>query len=299
MEQRHGLEQIQGAELSWGRRLLMCPPDEFGIEYSINPWMNVDHGVDVVRAHRQWQTLRDTLIAAGATVEVLPAQPGVPDLVFTANAGLVDGDRFAVATFRHEQRQPERIATAQWFGDHGFDVEALPAPLVQEGAGDALPFRDRLVAGYAQRSGRTAYDYLARVNDLAIQPVRLVDPRLYHLDIVFCPLDDRSALVVPSGMASDDARALIAAIPDPIIVEHSDALHFVANSVVVGRAVVMPHVPREIGHALEARGFSVVECPMSEFQKAGGACRCLTLALDVDLPRRSRVAMRRASGRIA
>jgi N-dimethylarginine dimethylaminohydrolase len=277
----------------------MCPPDEFGIEYSINPWMDVHHGVDAVQAHRQWQALRDTLTTAGATVEVLPAQPGVPDLVFTANAGLVDGDRVALATFRHEQRQPERITTAQWFAEHGFVVDELPLPLVQEGAGDALPFRDRLVAGHGMRSRLSAYDHLARTNGLAIQPVRLIDPRLYHLDIVFCPLDDRSALVAPSGMARDDARALVESIPDAIIVEHSEALQFVANSVVVGRTIVMPKVPSEIGRALEARDFAVVECPMSEFQKAGGACRCLTLALDVDLPRRAVAATRRASERIA
>ncbi|MEO8695023.1 MAG: arginine deiminase-related protein [Acidimicrobiales bacterium] len=294
------MEQIEAAApLEWGRRLLMCPPDEFGVEYSINPWMNVDHGVDAVLAHRQWQALLDTLTAAGAAVEVLPAQPGVPDLVFTANAGLVDGDHFALATFRHVQRQPERLTTAAWFAEHGFVVDELPAGLVQEGAGDALPFRDRLVAGHGLRSRRSAYDYMARAKGLAIQPVRLVDPRLYHLDIVFCPLDDRSAMVAPSGIVRRDALALVESIPDPIIIEHSDALQFVANSVVVGRTVVMPYVPREIGRALEARGFAVVECPMSEFQKAGGACRCLTLALDVDLPRRSAVAMRRASERIA
>ena len=288
MEQRDGVQPVEyAAELPWGRRLLMCPPDQFGVEYSINPWMDVDRAVDTDRAHQQWQDLHDALIGAGATVEVLRSPPGVPDLVFTANAGLVDGDLFSVATFRHDERQPERATTARWFAERGFVVDELPSPLVQEGAGDALPFRDRLVAGYGLRSQLRAYDHLARAQDVAIQPVRLVDPRLYHLDIVFCPLDHRSALVAPSGMARKDARALLASIPDPIIIDPTEALRFVANSVVVARTIVMPYVPPAIGRALEARGFTVVECPMSEFQKAGGACRCLTLALDVDLPHRA------------
>ena len=45
----------------------------------------------------------------------------------------------------------------------------------------------------------------------------------------------------------------------------------------------MPTVPPRVGRQLEAWGFDVVECPVDEFLKAGGGCRCLTLALDVDL----------------
>jgi N-dimethylarginine dimethylaminohydrolase len=265
----------------------MCDPGEFGVEYSINPWMDVEQRVDSELAFRQWEALRDTLSAAGATVDVLPSRPGVPDLVFTANAALVDDERVVLAAFRHEERQPEGAVTAEWFDAQGFDIESLPPLGFQEGAGDALPFRDQLIAGHGFRSNLRAYEHLSRVDGLSIRPVRLVDPRLYHLDIVFCPLDDQTAMVVPSGLARSDARALLSSIPDPIVVEHGDALRFTANSVAVGRAVVMPHVPPAVGRALEARGFSVVECAMSEFQKAGGACRCLTLALDVSLPRRT------------
>jgi N-dimethylarginine dimethylaminohydrolase len=38
-----------------------------------------------------------------------------------------------------------------------------------------------------------------------------------------------------------------------------------------------------VGRQLEAWGFDVVVCDISEFLKAGGGCRCLTLALDVTL----------------
>ena len=43
----------------------------------------------------------------------------------------------------------------------------------------------------------------------------------------------------------------------------------------------MPAVPPRVGRQLEAWGFTVVECQVDEFLKAGGGCRCLTLALDV------------------
>ena len=35
-------------------RILMCPPDYYGIEYEINPWMSRSRGSTPERAHRQW-----------------------------------------------------------------------------------------------------------------------------------------------------------------------------------------------------------------------------------------------------
>jgi hypothetical protein len=79
-----------------GRRL-MCPPTHFGVVYEINPWMHVASPVDVppdpLRAADQWVGG----CAPGATrtsaVEVVVADPvpGLPDMVFTANAGVTTG----------------------------------------------------------------------------------------------------------------------------------------------------------------------------------------------------------------
>ena len=70
-------------------------------------------------------------------------------------------------------------------------------------------------------------------------------------------------------------------MPEPLVLDTDEALSFCANSVVVGTTVVMPSVPRRVGHQLESWGFDVTECRVDEFLKAGGGCRCLTLALDV------------------
>ncbi|MEZ6073731.1 MAG: hypothetical protein R3C10_26500 [Pirellulales bacterium] len=79
-------------------RILMCRPSYFGIEYEINPWMNVHSGADAVLAVQQWEGLRRLLVDAGAAIEEITPIAGLPDLVFTANAGLVfrePRDRFA------------------------------------------------------------------------------------------------------------------------------------------------------------------------------------------------------------
>ena len=75
-------------------RILMCPPDFYGIEYEINPWMSRSRGSDSEKARGQWRRLHDTLGGLGVQLELMTPQPGLPDLVFTANAGLMFKNRF-------------------------------------------------------------------------------------------------------------------------------------------------------------------------------------------------------------
>src|SRR5258708_2010650 len=163
-------------------RLLMCPPTHFDVRYEINPWMDVHDSVDLGRAVDQWEHLVDRLRAAGAAIELIEPSPGLPDMVFTANAGLVDADRFVAARLRHAERRGERAHFESWFQTHGYELASLPPDGVQEGAGDALPFAGTLVAGYRMRSDAAGLTGLARAVDAPILAVELTDPRLYHLD---------------------------------------------------------------------------------------------------------------------
>lgn len=268
-------------ELPWGRRYLMCPPEHFGVLYEINSWMHTEVAVDVDAARSQWEALAATLRAAGAAVEVQAPVEGLPDLVFTANAGVVNGRQFVPARFRHPERQGETPHDVAWFAANGFVVDELPLGVSHEGAGDALPFGDVLVSGYRMRTDAASHAYLSHLTGVAVRSVELVDPRLYHLDLTFCPLDDRRALVAPMGWDSYGRRVMKSLVPEPLELDESASLAFCANSVVVGRTIVMPACPVEVGRRLEAWGFDVEVVDVSEFEKAGGACRCLTLALDV------------------
>jgi N-dimethylarginine dimethylaminohydrolase len=263
----------------------MCPPLHFGVLYEINPWMHREVSVDRDRGHAQWEQLVVNLRAAGAEVELLEPHEHVPDLVFTANAGLVDAGRnvFVPSTFRHPERQPETPVFAEWFAAAGWDVAPLPDGVTHEGAGDALPFRGALLSGYRPRSDAAAGPVISRLLDVPVRTVELVDDRLYHVDLTFCPLDDRHALCAPIGWDAYGRKVVEALVPEPLWLDDDEALAFTANSVVVGRTVVMPSTPVRVGRQLEAWGFTVVESPVTEFLKAGGGCRCLTLALDVTL----------------
>jgi N-dimethylarginine dimethylaminohydrolase len=275
------------AELAWGRRYLMCPPLHFGVLYEINPWMSRLVRVDADAAGEEWARLVATLRDAGAEVLEVEPQPEVPDMVFTANAGLVSGSTFVPAHFRHAERQPETEIFASWFESHGWKVDRLPADVAHEGAGDALPFDGVLLSGYRIRSDASAGRELSERLGAPVRAVELVDERMYHIDLTFCPLDDRRALCAPLGWDAYGRRVIEALVPEPLWLDDDEALSFCANSVVVGNRVVMGTVPPRVGRQLEAWGFDVVECRVGEFLKAGGGCRCLTLALDVDLARTS------------
>jgi N-dimethylarginine dimethylaminohydrolase len=261
----------------------MCPPEHFGVLYEINSWMHTEVAVDGDRAREQWDTLVAALRWAGGEIELRPAGEGVPDLVLTANAGVVNGRQFVPARFRHPERQGETPHDVEWFASRGWQVDELPEGVAHEGAGDALPFAGVLVSGYRMRTDAASHAYLSALTGAAVRSVELVDPRLYHLDITFCPLDDRRAIVAPCAWDAYGARVMEALVPEPLVLDQDQAYAFVCNSVVVGRTVVMPSCPVPVGRQLEAWGFDVVVVDVGEFQKAGGACRCLTLALDVTL----------------
>jgi N-dimethylarginine dimethylaminohydrolase len=261
-------------------RILMCPPDHYGIEYEINPWMNRSLGAVRALAFTQWQTLHDTLKGLGVTVEVLEPRPGLPDLVFTANAGLVFHNRFLSARFKHEVRARESPIFDAWFAHHGFTVEHLPADLFHEGAGDALFCGDTLFCGYRIRSDVRGHQWVAQQLGVRVLPLELVNTRFYHLDTCFCPLAPGEAIYFPEAFDGYGRKVLEANVPKLIPVAEPEAHRFGCNAVVVGRTVV--HNSRCPGLAadLARAGYQSIEVELDEFLKAGGSAKCLTLRLD-------------------
>ncbi len=280
-EVRESLDESEG--LSWGRSYLMCPPDYFGVFYEINPWMHTEVAPDVERAHEQWDNLVANLRAVGATVKVMEAVSGLPDIVFTANAGLVSGKQFIPSRFKCAERQPEVPYDIAWFRANGFEIiEFAPGEQLDfEGCGDAFLVNGHLVAGYGFRTDVASHAQVAQKLKVPFHSIKLVDPRLYHLDISFCPLDARHAIIAPDVWDRKSLEGLERIVPEPLVLELDEALTFCANSVVVGKTIIMPACSPRVGRILEKWGFTICVSPVDEFLKAGGGVRCLTLALDV------------------
>src|SRR5262249_19561726 len=261
-------------------RILMCPPDYYGIEYEINPWMSRSRGSTPEKAHRQWQALADILRGLGVNLELMKPQPGLPDLVFTANAGLVFGRRFFSSRFRHEVRARETPYYDAWFAEHGFTVEHLPEGTYFEGAGDALFCGSALVAGYRIRSDVQGHQYLGKVLGRQVLPLELINPHFYHLDTCFCPLAPGEAIYYPAAFDDYGRKVLRAHVPRLLEVHEGEANRFGCKAVVVGRTVATNTGCERLAADLRAWGYTPVATELDEFLKAGGSAKCLTLRLD-------------------
>ncbi|MEO8496713.1 MAG: arginine deiminase-related protein [Planctomycetota bacterium] len=261
-------------------RILMCPPDFYAIEYEINPWMHTERQADHELAVSQWNDLRQILIDHGAAIELLTPIAGLPDLVFTANAALIYRNRAICSRFRHEQRQGEEQHDADWLAAHGFTVETLPNDHFFEGAGDALFCGDTLFAGYRMRSQATSLQLVAERIGRRVIPLELVDPYYYHLDTCFCPLTANAAAYYPGAFDEYGQQALREYIPTLIEVDKNEARSFACNAVVIGSTVATNDGCPFFHEQLRTIGFTPIAVPLSEFVKAGGSAKCLTLRLD-------------------
>lgn len=262
-------------------RFLMCAPHHYDVDYVINPWMEGNiHKSSRDRAEDQWERLYQ-VIAEHATVDLVKPQPGVPDMVFTANAGLVLGDRVVLSRFYHPERQGEEPFFKEWFESQGFTVYELPKELPFEGAGDALFDREgrHLWAGYGFRSELDSHPYIAKWLDTEVLSLRLIDERFYHLDTCFCPLTDGYLMYYPPAFDAYSNRLIEMRVPAEkrILVEEPDAVNFACNTVNIDRLVIMNKASDSLRHELRKRGFEIIETPLTEFLKAGGAAKCLTL----------------------
>ena len=266
-----------------GPAFLMCPPTLYDVNYVINPWMEGNLNRSSRRnATRQWEQLHAAL-AGLARVELVEQQAGLPDMVFTANAGLVSKGTVALSRFLHPERQGEEPHFRKWFDDSGFAVRELPRDMPFEGEGDALFEADnsRLWAGHGMRSRESSHPYLQETWGVEVISLRLTDPRFYHLDTCFCPLFGGYVLYYPGAFDAASHARIASRYSDEkrIAVSLQDALRFACNAINVGMTIVMNEVSAQLSGRLAAHGFRVVQVSLTEFLKAGGAAKCLVLRL--------------------
>ena len=264
-------------------RLLMCPPEHFDVTYEINPWMRVANGPDAAKAQAQWAALYDILTTeVGAEVLLMTPQPGLPDMVFTANAGITKGNYFLPSRFRHAERQGEVAFFIQWMLEHGFELRPLTEEVAGafEGERDALFYSGTLLAGCGQRSDEAACVSVGKTLGVPVLPLRLTDSRWYHLDTCLIPVSDDLLAYYPPAF-DGAANAALEALPGAkIVLTEHDALRFGGNAVVAGDKIVMNSGCDALAEALASRGYMVYATDLSEFLKSGGSAKCLVLALD-------------------
>jgi N-dimethylarginine dimethylaminohydrolase len=260
----------------------MCPPEHFAVSYAINPWMDLTVPVDRAAAVRQWEALRRTYLDLGHEVEVIAAEPGLPDMVFAANGGLVVDGRAFGARFTYEQRQAEGPAYQRWF-QHAVSAGALTEAVVpghtNEGEGDFLTVGEKILAGYGFRTDPAAHDEVQEMFGIPVISLRLIDPRYYHLDTALAVLDHATVAYYPNAF-SEASRAVLASLfPDAIIASGEDAAVLGLNAVSDGHNVVLSAQAVGLASTLRERGFNPIGVNLPELRKAGGSVKCCTLEL--------------------
>jgi len=267
------------------RRFLMCRPVHYDVVYSINPWMQPRKPTDTELAMLQWDRLRRLYLRLGHRVDEIRPVPGLPDMVFAANAATVVGGKVLSARFRHAERAAEAPAYLRWFRDRGYPVEK--AKHVNEGEGDYLIAGDRILAGTGFRTDVRSHAEAQRFFGLPVVTLTLVDSRFYHLDTALAVLDHEEIMYYPAAFSAESRAVLRELYPDAILGTDADAEVFGLNAVSDGRHVVLPHQATHLIAELRSSGFVPVGVDLSEFLKSGGSAKCCTLEIR-DRPRSRR-----------
>ena len=259
------------------RHFLMTTPTHFDVTYVINPWMDPSRPVDITLAGAQWSALRELYLALGHRVEVVDGEPGLPDMVFSANAAtVVDGTAYG-ARFRTPQRAPEAAHVARWFAERGVRVVAPTA--VNEAEGDFAWTGQVLLAGTGFRTDPGAHGEAQEVLGVPVVSLHLVDPRYYHLDTCLTVLDHETVAYYPPAFSPGSQKVLARLFPDAVLADAADAACLGLNAVSDGRNVVLAQEATRLADLLARRGFVPHPMDVSELRKAGGGPKCVTMEL--------------------
>ncbi len=263
------------ARTSRARRYVMTPPAFFAVEYAINPWMNLAAPVDRSAAAKQWESLYEAYLSLGHTVDLVRPEPGLPDMVYAANGGLIAGDTAVVARFKYAERSAESVAYEAWMKERGYRI--APTRHVNEGEGDLLVVGEMILAGHGFRTDVRAHAEIAEILRMPVASLELVDPRFYHLDTALAVLDDTTIAYYPPAFSEAAQRQLHTLFPDAIIVGSADAYVLGLNAVSDGLHVVHPSGAAGFAVQLREAGFQPVAVDLSELLKGGGSIKCCTL----------------------
>ena len=261
------------------KRVLVCRPTYFNVEYIINPRMQ-PYSVNSKHAIKQWENLVKVLKTLKIKVEVIDQREDVPDMVFAADQGIIKNGAVLLANFRFSQRQKERVYYREWYRDNGFRLRSLSNVFPFE-ASDALAFDGMLFVGTNFRASTATCEELAQKLDMQVVPLQMVDPYFYQLSMAFLPINDKTAFYYPSAISKNSQELLKKLIPDLRVLSKQSAHAYAANSFVCDKDIIIAkNIPEDFHADLRDLGMKIHEVDVSEFNKAGGGIYCLINVLE-------------------
>lgn len=246
--------------------VLLGDPSHFRIRAGGNPHTRDRWGrrkrVDPARAAAQWEGLRRALEGQGVRVHVVPAEEGLPGLVFPANAGFRFGDTVYLSNL-NPARAGEREHYRRVVSSLGLAVRDLPTDRAFEGEADLIPVghpsgdprrtvhlfthgrldRPHWVPCFGIPPYRWIYGFRSDfqalgavqsiVRPLEVLPLELCDERHYHGDTVLCSFGPHREFLLCHlpGLTGPAQAALRQRFGDRLIpLSDEDGRAFAANS---------------------------------------------------------------------
>ena len=258
----------------------MCKPTYFNVIHKdLNVHMTMDNPVNIIKTHEQYANLIEILRQFGIKIKFIPEKYGLVDMVFAANAGLIHDGVCIVSNFTATPRRQETEIYEKYFKQNNDVVHPYHK---FEGAGDAL-FSHRksiLWMGFGFRTEKEAMNEISPFLNISIQSLCLIDPRFYHLDTCFCPMDDCVMVYLPA-FTPESQDIIKRAFEGRIIsVDEEDAVNFACNSFYISeKACVIGHkYSDKLKTKIQDIGIKPLETNMSEFLKSGGSVKCCILS---------------------
>lgn len=260
------------------KRILLCPPDFYDIEYEINPWMHLENKVDRAAAAREYTALKATFQALPVELYEINAKPGLPDMIYAANCGQVVGETFIAANFKFPERRGESNLFIEYF-ENKFDFKTyrLPEGIYFEGQGDLLNTKSHYFLGWGKRTSFSALSLITAQLDKPAIELELIDPFFYHLDMSFTPLSDELAVIKEESFKPAGLKIIKDYFKDIIVPRPEDHAIMACNMVRVDNHIVIgAGISHYLKDEFKKRGFTVHEVPMAEYRKGGGSVKCST-----------------------
>ncbi len=283
--------------------VLMSDADNFSNQQPINPYYHQE-SVDINLAKKEHATIRELLVESGVQVITVPSPTDSQDGVYTANWGLVRGDKAVLSRLPNARKTEENYAEKA-LTNLGKTVIHIPDGLKFSGQGDALACGNLLFCGSGYRSDATAQRFAA--DTLGYELIQLqtipqtdsdgkpiinsstgwVDSYFYDIDlalaIIKAPDGDQKGLIAycPEAFTKNSCELLESIdIVDKISVSIDEAKNgFATNLVSTGETVIMSANAPQLASDLRALGLRVLTPQITELAKGGGYIRCMTLTI--------------------
>ena len=284
---------------------LLNVPFSLAADVANNAWMaemkDNERIVDIRKAINQFLQLYH-FMASDAVVYLLPTPklPGLQDLVYCANMGVVlehvpEKNIIILSNFSAENRKSETQVGKQFFELMGYNTFMPPHHF--EGDAELKHLHDNVyIGGYGTRSEKQAYSWMAEQFDMNIIPVEEVEPYLYHLDCTVFPLTREDTLICTEMYTNEEIKQ-IEAVTNIVDVSVDDCFSGICNSIRLGNSILNAsniyemkatdefyeeekHKNRTLEDIAARFAFEVSFFNLSEFLKSGALLSCMVMHLN-------------------